>query len=116
MTHADENGIVTCIDGCGRSGFWKDFDCGHFVDRDKLPTRWDMDNCRPQSPVCNRMKTGKRYEFGRALNQENPGLADRLLEKGDGPGHEIRDRAPAMLLEIRAKLKEQRKRLKGVTR
>lgn len=116
MTFADDQGQVTCIDGCGRTGFWKDFDCGHFVDRDKLPTRWDLDNCRPQSPVCNRMKTGRRYEFGRALNQENPGAADRLLEKAEGPGFEIRNRAPEMLLEIRAKLKVQRKRLKGVLR
>ena len=116
MSRADDQGMVTCIDGCGRSGFWKDFDCGHFVDRDKLPTRWDLDNCWPQAQVCNRMKTGRRYEFGRALNQKSPGLADRLLEKAEEPGHEIRDRAPALLLEVRAKLKEQRKRLKGIER
>jgi hypothetical protein len=115
-TFADENGIVSCIDGCGKTGFWRDFDCGHFVDRDKLPTRWDLDNCRPQHPVCNRMKTGKRYEFGRALNRANPGIADRLLEKSEEPGHLIRDQAPEMLLEIRAKLKIQRQRLRGVTR
>lgn len=112
MSHADDNGMVTCIDGCGKTGHWKTFDCGHFVDRDKLPTRWHMDNCRPQNPVCNRMKTGKRYEFGRALNAESPGLADRMLLLSEEPGHEVRQRAPAMLLEIRAKLKEQRKRFK----
>lgn len=112
LTHADDQGMVTCIDGCGKTGHWKDFDCGHFVHRDKLPTRWDMDNCRPQAQYCNRKQDGKPYEFGRALNLENPGLADRLIEKGAGPGHEIRDRAPAMLLEIRAKLKVQRKRFR----
>lgn len=116
MTHADDQGRVTCIDGCGRTGFWRDFDCGHFVDRDKLPTRWDMDNCRPQAQVCNRMKTGRRYEFGRALNTESAGLADRLLEKAEGPADQIRHTADQLLLEIRAKLKIQRKRLKGVTR
>lgn len=112
LTHADDNGMVTCIDGCGKKGYWKEFDCGHFVDRDKLPTRWHLDNCRPQAPHCNRVKKGMRYEFGRALNAESPGLADRMIELSEGPGHEIRDKAPEMLLEIRAKLKEQRKRFR----
>jgi len=116
MTHADDQGRVTCIDGCRRTGFWRDFDCGHFVHRDKLPTRWHLDNCRPQAPYCNRKLDGKPYQFGQALNRESPGLADRMIALGDEPGHEIRDRAPAMLLEIRAMLKIQRKRLKGVTR
>ena len=116
MTFADDQGRVTCIDGCGETGFWRDFDCGHFVHRDKLPTRWDLDNCRPQNPHCNRRQDGKPYQFGQALNRESPGLADRLILKGDGPGHGIRDQAPQMLLDIRAKLKIQRKRLKGAAR
>lgn len=116
MTHADDSGRVTCIDGCGASGFWRDFDCGHFVDRDKLPTRWHVNNCRPQHPVCNRMKTGKRYEFGRALNQEAPGLADYMLQLAEKPGDQIRLTASEMLEVIRAKLKIERKRLKGATR
>jgi hypothetical protein len=116
MSHADDRGRVTCIDGCGKSGFWKDFDCGHFMDRDQYPTRWHLDNARPQAPYCNREKKGKRYEFGRALNQESPGLADRMAELSAQPGHQIREQAPELLLDIRAKLKIERKRLKGVTR
>lgn len=113
LTHADDNGIVTCIDGCGKSGHWKEFDCGHFVHRDKLPTRWDLDNCRPQAQHCNRRQDGKPYQFGQALNRESPGLADRLIAKGEEPGYEVRNRAPEMLLEIRAKLKAQRKRFRN---
>lgn len=112
LTHADDNGMVTCIDGCGRSGHWKDFDCGHFADRDNLPTRWHLDNCRPQAQYCNRKEKGKRYEFGRALNAESPGLADRVLELSEQPGDQIRFKAPEMLIEFRAMLKEQRKRFK----
>jgi len=112
MSRADDLGIVTCIDGCGAFGHWKNFDCGHFADRDNLPTRWDLENCWPQSRPCNRFKTGKRYEFGRALNEISPGLADRLLLKSKEPGHEIRDKAPELLLEIRAALKIQRKRFR----
>lgn len=113
LTHADDNGIVTCIDGCGKSGHWKDFDCGHFVDRDKLPTRWHMDNCRPQDQHCNRRMKGKRYEFGQALNKESAGKADRMIALGETPGFDVRNRAPELLLEIRAMLKVQRKRFRN---
>lgn len=116
MSHADDRGRVTCIDGCGKTGYWRDFDNGHFADRDRLTTRWHLDNCRPQWPVCNRRKAGKRYEFGRALNAESPGLADRMIALSKEPGDQIRQQAPQLLLDIRAKLKIERKRLKGVTR
>lgn len=112
MSRADENGMVKCIDGCRRSGYWKDFDCGHFADRDNLPTRWDLDNCWPQARPCNRFKAGKRYEFGRELNRISPGLADRLLLKAKEPADQIRQDAPALLEKIRAQLKIQRKRFR----
>lgn len=114
MKHADENGIVTCIDGCGKTGFWKDFDCGHFVTRDKLPTRWHMDNARPQAPHCNRQLKGRQYEFGVALNRECPGLADKMFELSEGPSDQIRHVADKLLKDIRAALKVERKRLKGI--
>ncbi len=114
MSRADDDGIVTCIDGCGETGHWKDFDCGHFADRDNLPTRWLLDNCFPQNRACNRFKTGKRYEFGRALNAMKPGMADELLLKARDPvlAAKVRHEAPEMLDQIRAQLKIQRKRFR----
>lgn len=112
MTHADDNGMVTCIDGCGRTGHWKEFDCGHFAKRDNLTTRWHLDNCRPQHPYCNRRLDGRQYEFGRALNQESPGLADRMMALADKPGDHVRLDAEKMLLEFREMLKIQRKRFR----
>ena len=114
MSRADDDGIVTCIDGCGQTGHWKDFDCGHFADRDNLPTRWLLDNCWPQARSCNRFKTGKRYEFGRALNAMKPGMADALLLKAKDPvlAAKVRHEAPELLDQIRAQLKIQRKRFR----
>lgn len=110
-TYAGDNGYVRCID-CGEVMYWKDSDCGHFADRDNLPTRWDIENCRPQKKSCNRFKKGRIYEFGRALNRESPGLADRLILRSKASPEKIRDQAPALLLEIRRLLKIQRKRFK----
>lgn len=111
MTHANENGKVRCIDGCGRTGHWTEFDCGHFVSRNKLATRWHMDNGRPQHPQCNRNMNGRQYEFGRALERESPGLPDRMFALSEGPSDHIRCEAGKMLSDFRAALKIQRKRL-----
>ncbi len=111
LSNADDSGFVKCIT-CGRSGFWKDFDAGHFVTRDHLNTRWDLDNVKPQCQHENRRMGGKPYEFGQALNLLSAGMADRLIAKGDEPEHQIRQQTPQMLLDIRAALKIQRKRFK----
>jgi 5-methylcytosine-specific restriction endonuclease McrA len=104
--------LINCVT-CKQVFHWKNLDCGHFVDRDHLPTRWDLDNCRPQCQSCNRFKTGRRYEFGMALNRElGQGTAERLIEKGNGPSQHIKDTAQELLAEIRAKLKIERKRFK----
>jgi hypothetical protein len=106
----DDNGWGKCIT-CKTRDYWKSMDCGHFVDRDKLPTRWDLDNCRIQCIECNRFKTGRRYQFGRALDRElGEGTGERLILKGDGPSKDIKDNATSLLEEIRAKLKVERKR------
>lgn len=110
-TYADSNGFVHCID-CGMMLWWRDSDCGHFVDRDHLATRWDVENARPQAQGCNRFRKGRLYEYGRALNLENPGLADRLILKSKESPEKIRAQAPALLIEIRRLLKIQRKRFK----
>lgn len=110
MSRADDEGIVTCIDGCGKSGHWKEFDCGHFADRDNLPTRWDLFNGWPQAQDCNRFKKGRLYQYGQALNKMEPGLADRLLLKSKEPADQVRHDAAALLVEIREALKVQRKR------
>ena len=108
---ANDFGLCKCVT-CPTIKFWKEMDCGHFVNRDELPTRWDVNNARSQCAPCNRFKTGRRYEFGKALNDESPGLADRLILKGKKNPEAIRAKAPEMFLEIKRLLKMQRARFK----
>jgi len=37
--------------------------CGHFVPRQYLATRWSEDNCRPQCVGCNLFGNGKILDF-----------------------------------------------------
>lgn len=52
--------------------------CGHFVSRTYLATRWEPDNCRPQCVGCNIYGNGKPLDFEERLI-EDLGL-QRVLE------------------------------------
>ena len=49
---ADANGMARCVT-CGSLKPWKELQCGHFVKRHHLATRWHPLNCAPQCPSCN---------------------------------------------------------------
>ena len=44
--------------------------CGHFVTRQYLATRWDENNCRPQCVGCNMFGGGKPFDFEERLKKE----------------------------------------------
>lgn len=44
--------------------------CGHFVSRQYLATRWSEDNCRPQCWGCNGFGGGKLLDFEENLIKE----------------------------------------------
>lgn len=44
--------------------------CGHFIPRSYLATRWDFDNCRPQCVGCNIWGRGKLLDFEDNLIKE----------------------------------------------
>lgn len=58
------NGVARCVT-CGDKDSWKLMDCGHFIVRGKVGTRWDEQNCHVQCRRCNRVNQGniKRYKL-----------------------------------------------------
>ncbi len=44
--------------------------CGHFVPRIYLPTRWEEDNCRPQCAGCNIWGRGQLLDFEENFKEE----------------------------------------------
>ena len=67
--YADENGCATCYT-CSKSSNWKQLQCGHFVSRSHLATRFNEDNCRPQCVGCNVFGGGKTATFANKLDEE----------------------------------------------
>ena len=63
------NGYCRCI-SCGRIHHWKEIQCGHYMSRRYLSTRWSEDNCRPQCVACNVFNQGNIQAYRLALVKE----------------------------------------------
>jgi hypothetical protein len=83
-THSDENGNNTCYT-CGKAGTIKTMQCGHFVSRQYLATRWHENNCRIQCAGCNLFGNGKPLDFEERLKKE---LGDEYVEEMKASRHQ----------------------------
>lgn len=73
------NGVATCIT-CGK--MTSQFDCGHFISRDREAVRYDEKNSHAQCVSCNRFKSGRQYEHGLFIDKKyGEGTAEKLLQK-----------------------------------
>lgn len=75
-----QSGFITCYT-CGRKIEVKSSQCGHFVSRQHLATRFDERNCRPQCIGCNVFGGGQVAIFATNLERENPGIVNELYKK-----------------------------------
>lgn len=66
LRDADENGYCTCIT-CGRVKHWKEVDCGHFIKRQYMSTRFNEMNCHAQCKHCNAFEQGADVKYRAAL-------------------------------------------------
>jgi hypothetical protein len=80
LSHADEHGTVECYT-CGVKKDWKQMQCGHFIPRIHMLTRFSEENCKPQCPTCNMMKDGNLIAFAEHLERERPGAVEMLEEQ-----------------------------------
>jgi hypothetical protein len=64
---------------CDRLRHWKEVDCGHFITRAKMSTRWMETNCQFQCKQCN-MNGGQQYIFSKKLDEfHGEGTAEAIL-------------------------------------
>lgn len=61
-----KNGYFVCI-SCGRRLPYEQADCGHYINRRHLATRWDEENCNAQCRKCNRFDEGNIQGYRRGL-------------------------------------------------
>lgn len=59
--------------------------CGHFIDRDQMPTRYDEMNCHPVCRYCNCFDLQHKQKHDWMMRQVYPdGAVDELIAKSRG--------------------------------
>ena len=80
---------------CGRFITFENSDCGHFISRDRIATRWDHRNAHAQCQNCNRFRSGEQHKHGMHIREiYGQEVVDELLWKSKFPkrylDHEIK--------------------------
>jgi hypothetical protein len=107
IRNADENGNVRCIT-CGDEHHWTDVDCGHYIPRGNMATRWNLENCGEQCRLCNSTADGKHEEHGDYIAATYGGDTALKLER---MGREVKDFSAH---ELQGMLEELRKEIKAL--
>tara|TARA_B100001094_G_scaffold238895_1_gene234379 strand:+ start:1419 stop:1820 length:402 start_codon:yes stop_codon:yes gene_type:complete len=77
-----ENGNNQCCT-CGKIDNWRNLQCGHFVSRRYLATRFHELNCFPQCVSCNIFKNGEQWKFGHFIDKNlGEGVSQELVILG----------------------------------
>lgn len=80
VKYADKDGFVLCFTSDVKMR-WQDSQCGHYISRSHISTRWMEQNCKVQSPYDNCNLNGNLKEFKKRLELEQSGITDFLLEQ-----------------------------------
>jgi hypothetical protein len=83
--YADPAGNSKCYT-CGKWGTIKTMQCGHFISRQYLATRWHENNTRNQCAGCNLFGNGKPLDFEENLKKE---LGSKYVENMKKSRHEV---------------------------
>lgn len=79
-----QNGRIKCFI-CGASMTFAEAQCGHFIDRDQMPTRYDETNCRSVCENCNCFDDHHKERFEQKLRTIlTPEGMDHLWTKSRG--------------------------------
>lgn len=74
-----QNGYFKCI-SCGQIKPFEQADCGHYINRKHMATRYDEQNCNAQCRSCNRFDEGNMQGYRRGLIKKIGEKAVQLLE------------------------------------
>ena len=105
IRHCDHLGNVKCIT-CGDYYHWTEVQCGHFIKRGNMATRWDLKNCGEQCMTCNCANDGMEESHRIYIeNKYGEGTADELERRGRSEAHYSEHDLKQMIEELRTELK-----------
>jgi len=75
LKYANKSGFVKCYT-CSTIKHWKEMQCGHWIPRNILSSRFSEENCRPQCVGCNMFQRGRPAVFSVNLMNEGVNIKD----------------------------------------
>jgi len=113
------DGNIICIT-CGTLHYWKNSDCGHYMDRGKPMTRFNEQNAHAQCVSCNRFRDGEQSIHGKMIDKKyGGGTSDKLIALSRIRGQKIHTKlhlkevANEYRLKAKALAKEKGIKLRG---
>ena len=101
-----KDGYNKCV-SCGRVYLISEMDCGHFVGRAHMSTRYLDKNTHPQCRRCNRFQEGNKDEYALWLIKKyGEGIIEELNRKKWEMKHFSPDELDELTKDRRAKIKE----------
>lgn len=110
LKYADANGMVECFTSSKKYN-WKKIQCGHFISRNNLGTRWLEANCRPQSEHDNCMLSGNLAIFEKKLEEERKGSVEYLRELSRQIAKPTISELKSLIIEYRSKMNQVKKKI-----
>lgn len=108
LRDAMPNGTFRCI-SCGRILPYDESDCGHYINRQHMATRFSEKNCNAQCRKCNRFDEGNIQGYRRGLISKYGEPTVLMLEAMKNQINKISDSEYETLIEF---YKKEVKRLK----
>lgn len=105
LTYADEHGMVQCFT-CPTIKHWKQMQCGHFIPRAHMSTRFSMKATRPQCKTCNEDLRGNLVVFAERLEAEELGIVAILEEQSRNIQDYSRDDLKRLIADTSRKVKQ----------
>lgn len=78
LRDCNKDGYTKCVT-CTHFDHWRSLQCGHFMSRKHMATRFEEKNCSSQCGGCNGPGSGKQFEHSLALDKRwGPGTAIKM--------------------------------------
>ncbi len=86
LSNLTPQGYIRCFT-CGKFCSFRETDCGHYIGRENMNTRYLDENTEPQCHYCNRFAEGRKDEF--AINLQRK-YGSRILDILNQKKHEFK--------------------------
>ncbi len=113
MRDSDVNGTFVCI-SCGRRLPYEQADCGHYINRKHMATRFSERNCNAQCRSCNRFDEGNIQGYRRGLVAKYGESAVLALESAKNQINKISGFEYEIMIDYYRKEVKRLKKEKGV--